>query len=67
MALVDPQGKMTVSRFAVMEPEFEAPQRKIRQAVIDVYLERALRITAGSTLDIPHTTEILLNVRGLKD
>jgi hypothetical protein len=66
-ALVDTNGKMTVGRFAVMEPEFEAPQRKIRQAVIDVYLHRFLSIKPGSTLGIPHTTEIMLNVKGIKD
>jgi hypothetical protein len=66
-ALVDTTGKMTVGRFAFIEPEFEAPQRKIRQAVIDVYLHRFLSIKPGSTLGIPHTTEIMLNVKGIKN
>ncbi len=66
-SLVDTTGKMTVGRFACIEPDFEAPQRKIRQAVTDVYLQRFLVIKPGSTLGIPHTTEIMLNVKGIKD
>jgi hypothetical protein len=65
--LVDTAGKMTVGRFAFIEPDFEAPQRKIRQSVTDVYLQRFLVIIPGSTLGIPHTTEIMLNVKGIKD
>ncbi|HEY0055138.1 MAG TPA: hypothetical protein VGB63_07270 [Pedobacter sp.] len=66
-ALVDTAGKVAVGRFAVIEPEFEAPQRTIRQAVIDVYLHRFLSIKPDSTLGIPHTTEIMLHVKGIKD
>ena len=64
---VDATGKMTVGHFAVLEKEFEAPQRKVLQAITDLYLQRYLEIQPGSTLGILHATEVMLHVKGTKE
>lgn len=66
-AYVDDHGKITVGRFASIEEEFVAPQRKVMQGIVDVYLQRFLEITPGQTLGIQHPTEITLHLRGTKD
>lgn len=65
--IVDKNGDMAVGRFAVIEEDFEAPQRKILQAIVDVYLEHYLQVIPGTTLGMPHATEIMLHVKGTKD
>ncbi|MBC8052434.1 MAG: hypothetical protein H7Y13_05175 [Sphingobacteriaceae bacterium] len=65
--LVDSSGNMTVGSFAFLEKEFEAPRRRVLQGILDVYLEKFLDITPGSTLGIPHATEIMLHLRGIKN
>lgn len=66
-AFVDDKGKITVGKFANIEKDFEAPQRRVLQGITDVYLQRFLEITPGKTLGMPHPTEIMLYVRGTKD
>jgi hypothetical protein len=65
-AFVDDKGKVTVGKFAVIEPDFEAPQRRVLQGVVDVYIQHFLEVTPGKTLGMPHPTEIMLHVRGRK-
>ncbi len=61
--LVDDKRNVHLGKFNVM-PEFEESRRKILNSIIDGYLEKWLDIRPGTTLGIPHTTLILLNVRG---
>jgi hypothetical protein len=65
-AFVDSSGRMTVSKFAVSDPDFDAPRRRVLQGIIDVYLHRYLKITPGTTFGIPHSCEIMLHVSGKK-
>jgi hypothetical protein len=65
-AYVDKDGNITVGSFANLEKEFEAPKRRVLQGISDVYLERGLKIKPGSTLGIPHATEVVLYVGGSK-
>lgn len=64
--LVDDKGDMHLSKFVTGE-EFEDSRRRVLEGIIDVYLKRFLEITPGTTLGIPHTSEITLNVKGKKD
>ena len=60
---VDDKGKMHLGKFVVSE-EFEESRRRVLEGIIEVYLHRFLTITPGSTLGIPHSSEITLNVKG---
>lgn len=61
--LVDDKGNMHLGKFNVM-PEFEESRRKVLEGIIEGYLKNWLDIRPGTTLGIPHTSLILLNVRG---
>lgn len=63
-AYVDQHGKITVGRFASIEEDFVAPQRRVMQGIVDLYLHRFLEITPGQTLGMSHSTEITLHLRG---
>jgi len=63
--LVDDKGNMRLSKFNV-SPEFRESRRRVLEGIIDVYLERFLSIEPGTTLDIAHTSEIALHVKGTK-
>lgn len=61
--LVDGKGQMHLAKFTSM-PEFEESRRRILNGIINVYLQNWMNITPGTTLGIPHTSLILLRVRG---
>jgi len=62
---VDDKGKMTFRNSAVpLMPEFQASYQQVMRGIVDGYLMHYLDITPGTTLGIPHTTCILLNVEG---
>ena len=61
--LVDDKGNMRLGKFLV-SPEFEKSRRRVLEGIIDVYLKRFLRVSPGTTLGIPHTSEITLNIKG---
>jgi hypothetical protein len=65
--IVHKDGKLTVGRFASLEKDFEASKRKVYQGVLDVYLQKSLSISPGSTLGIPHATEVMLHVKGIEN
>ncbi len=62
---VDRKGKMTVAKFNI-SPEFEESRRKVLQGIIDVYFDKYMKVTPGSTLGIPHNTLIMLYVKGVE-
>ena len=65
--LVDNKGVMRFgkSKLYIM-PEFEASRIKVMKGIMEVYLQPLLDITPGNTLGMPHTSEITLNVKGIK-
>jgi len=62
---VDEKGQMHLGQFLV-DPEFEESRRRVLNGIISVYLQKFLEITPGSTLGIPHTSEIKLYLTGRK-
>ncbi|WP_285060668.1 hypothetical protein [Pedobacter ginsengisoli] len=63
-AVVDANGKIHLGNFGNVIPEHRAARKKTLQAIIDVYLHNLLRISPGTTLGIPHPSEITLIVVG---
>lgn len=62
--VVDAHGKMTVNRVeGVMQQDLE-PRKRLIQGILDVYVRNLYQITPGSTLGIPHSSEITLNLVG---
>lgn len=65
--LVDEKGKMHFGKSMVMlMPEFEESRKRIMMGIMEVYLQNLLEITPGSTLGMPHTSTIVVNVKGRK-
>jgi hypothetical protein len=65
--LVDDKGIMRFGEIkTVVMPEFEEAKKRVIKGIIEVYLQRFLRVTPGSTLGMPHTSLIVLNVTGKK-
>lgn len=62
-ALVDQHGKIHVDTF-LTSPEFTASRRKVLEGIVDVYLQRFIKVIPGSTLGFPHTSQITLFVKG---
>ncbi|RAJ34300.1 hypothetical protein LY11_01192 [Pedobacter cryoconitis] len=64
--LVDEKGKMRLSYFFTNLPEFRETRKKVLEGIISVYLQNLLIIKPGSTLGVPHTSEITVSVVGRK-
>ncbi|AMQ01070.1 hypothetical protein AY601_4221 [Pedobacter cryoconitis] len=64
--LVDEKGKMRLSYFFTNLPEFRETRKKVLEGIISVYLQNLLIIKPGSTLGVPHTSEITVDVVGRK-
>lgn len=61
----DDKGKMYFRKSTVpYSPEYKATYEQVMKGIIDGYLRLYLDITPGSTLGIPHTSSVLLNVTG---
>lgn len=63
---VDQTGKMRLGKFYMNLEEFRETRKKVLQGIIDVYLSNLLIIKPGSTLGIPHASEITVSVKGKK-
>lgn len=61
--IVDADGKMHLGKFVTSE-EFVESRKKVLEGIIDVYLSNWLSIKPGTTLGMPHSTLIMLRVRG---
>ena len=65
-AVVDTAGKIHLTKFGNVLPEHREARKKSLEAIIDVYLKNLLKVIPGSTLGIPHSSEITLVVVGRK-
>lgn len=63
--LVDGTGKVHLGKFVTSE-EFVESRKRVLTGIIDVYLKNLLTIKPGTTLGIPHTSLIMLRVRGIE-
>ena len=65
-AVVDTAGRIHLTTFGNVLPEHREARKKSLEAIIDVYLRNLLKVIPGSTLGIPHSSEITLVVVGRK-
>jgi hypothetical protein len=63
-AVVDAGGKIHLGEFGNVVPEHKAARKKTLEAIINVYLHNLLKITPGTTLGIPHPSQVNLVVVG---
>jgi len=64
--LVDEKGKLQLGYFFTNLPEFRETRKKVLAGITSVYLQNLLIIKSGSTLGIPHASEITVDVTGRK-
>ena len=64
--LVDEKGQMHLGTFSGYIPEYRDVRKKVLEGIISIYLQNLLTIKPGSTLDIPHSSEITVTVKGMK-
>jgi len=64
--LVDEKGKLRLGNFFTNLPEFREVRKKVLAGITSVYLENLLKIKPGSTLGMPHTSEVTVTVTGRK-
>jgi hypothetical protein len=65
-AIVDAKGGIHLTTFGNVLPEHREARKKSLEAIINVYLRNLLKVIPGSTLGIPHSSEITLIVVGRK-
>jgi hypothetical protein len=66
-ATVDQFGKIHYQKSMIyVFPEFEKSTNKIIRGIVDGYLTTYFDVVPGSTLGMPHTSAIVINVRGTK-
>ncbi|MET1056381.1 MAG: hypothetical protein ABWY16_13830 [Pedobacter sp.] len=64
--LVAPDGKLRLGKFWTNLPEFRETRKKVLAGITSVYLQNLLKIKPGSTLGMPHTSEVTVTVTGRK-
>jgi hypothetical protein len=64
--LVDEKGKLRLGNFFTNLPEFREVRKKVLAGITSVYLQNLLKIKPGSTLGMPHTSEVTVTVTGRK-
>jgi hypothetical protein len=64
--LVDEKGKLNLGTFSGHIPEYYEVRKKVLEGIISVYLQNLLTIKPGTTLGIPHASEITVSVKGVK-
>lgn len=65
--VVDAKGKMHVNTVNGVMKEDYAPRKRLLQGITDVYLQNLFVIKPGTTLGIPHSSEVNLIIVGKKD
>lgn len=65
-AVVDRNGKIHLNTFRNDMPEYQEQRKKVLEGIINVYLQNLLVVKPGTTLGIPHSSEVTLNVSGTK-
>jgi len=63
-AVVDEHGKIHLHTFHDDMPEYHEVRKKVLEGIISVYLQNMLKTTPGTTLQMPHASEITINVVG---
>jgi hypothetical protein len=66
MAVVDQQGKIHLSNILGILPEDYDTKKKVIEGIIEVYLHNLLKIEPGTTLNLPHSSEINIMITGYK-
>ncbi|QNK62815.1 hypothetical protein H7F33_20150 [Pedobacter sp. PAMC26386] len=64
--IVDEKGKLQLSYFFTNLPEFKETRKKVLAGITSVYLQNLLIIKPGTTLGVPHASEITVAVTGRK-
>lgn len=64
--VVDVKGNFYVNRIEGVLPEDMPHRKKLIQGIADVYLKNLLHIKPGTTLGIPHSSEITISLVGNK-
>ncbi|MFN0291508.1 hypothetical protein [Pedobacter helvus] len=64
--IVDVKGNLYVNRIQGILPEDVPHRKKLIQGIADVYLKNLLHIKPGTTLGIPHSSEITISLIGKK-
>jgi hypothetical protein len=65
---VDEQGQMSFGKSMVpLEAEYKESYPRIMKGLVNGYLKAYLKVTPGTTLGIPHTSEVIVNVKGTKN
>jgi hypothetical protein len=62
--VVDANGKMYVNSVDGVMPEFAESRKRMLQGITDVYLKNLLKISPGTTLNIPHSSQVTVNIVG---
>ena len=65
-AVVDKNGKIYLDKFRDDMPEYHEQRKKVLEGIINVYLQNLLTVRPGTTLGLPHASQITLNVSGKK-
>lgn len=65
--MIDKNGKMIMGDSFLSIPEFREARRKVLKGIMNVYLQNLLKIKPGTTLGMPHSSEITVSVVGRKD
>ena len=67
-AYVDDKGKILYRKSQIpIYPEFAVSTPKTIKAILAGYVERYVQVKPGSTLGIPHTSIVVINLTGTKD
>lgn len=66
MAVVDQNGAIHLTNILGILPEDYESKKKVIEGIINVYLKNLLEVKPGTTLGIPHPSEINLMVSGKK-
>ncbi len=62
--VVDSKGAIYINRVEGVMDDDIPHRKKLLQGIVDIYLKNFLTISPGTTLGIPHSSEITLNVVG---
>lgn len=65
-AVVDKNGKIYLDSFRDDMPEYHEQRKRVLEGIIEVYLQNLLIVKPGTTLGMPHSSQITLNVSGKK-
>lgn len=64
--MVDKNGKLWLGDSFTSIPEYRETRRKVLQGIMEAYIWNLFRIKPGSTLGMPHSSEVTVSVIGKK-